>query len=162
MYFIVIRGPLGIGKTTVAKRLAAKLKGEYISIDKILEKNKLDKVTGSHIPLKNFLRANEIILPKASKLLEKKVVVFDGNFYLKKQLQHLLRGLKSKHYVFTLRAPLTTCIERDSKRERIYGKGATKAVYNLVEKFDYGTVIETYGKKSNSVVKEILNKLPKN
>ena len=101
-------------------------------------------------------------MPKASKLLEKKVVVFDGNFYLKKQLQHLLRGLKSKHYVFTLRAPLTTCIERDSKRERIYGKGATKAVYNLVEKFDYGTVIETYGKKSNSVVKEILNKLPKN
>jgi shikimate kinase len=32
-YFVIIRGPLGVGKTTIAKRLAKQLNAKYISID---------------------------------------------------------------------------------------------------------------------------------
>ena len=33
---IIIRGPLGSGKTTIAKEVARKLNAEYISIDSIV------------------------------------------------------------------------------------------------------------------------------
>ena len=33
---ILVRGPLGVGKTTVARKLAASLNAHYISIDSVL------------------------------------------------------------------------------------------------------------------------------
>ncbi|MDD4111129.1 MAG: (d)CMP kinase [Clostridia bacterium] len=40
-YYIIIRGPAGVGKTTIAKNLQDKLGADYISFDEILEKYKL-------------------------------------------------------------------------------------------------------------------------
>ena len=156
-YFIIIRGALGVGKTSIAKGLAKKLNGNCISIDKILEKNRLDKIKGKCIPKRNFIEADKIILPKVKKYLHNgKVVIFDGNFYHKKQIEHLIKNLKYKHFIFTLKARLLVCIERDSKRKRTYGKKAAKAVHNLVSKFDYGTIINTDNKTEKDVIKEIL------
>lgn len=155
-YFIIIRGPLGIGKSTIAKELAKKFKGEYISIDSLLEKLKLDKIEGDCIPLKNFLKVNMFIIPKIKeKLNKKRIVILDGNFYHKQQIKDLIKNLKFKHFVFTLKAPLSVCIERDKNRKKAYGKEATIAVYNLVSKFDYGIVIDTKNKNINAIVKEI-------
>ena len=42
-YFIIIRGPLGIGKTTIAKKLKKILKAEYISMDEIVDNNMIIK-----------------------------------------------------------------------------------------------------------------------
>lgn len=156
-YYIIIRGPLGVGKSTIAKALAKKLNAEHISIDKVLEENKLDKVKVKCIPLKNFIKANEIVLSKAKKYLDKKkIVIFDGCFYHKEQIKHLIRNLKYKYLVFTLKAKLEVCIKRDSKRKIKYGKEAAKAVHNLVSQFDYGTIINTENKSINEVVNEIL------
>jgi len=41
-YCIIIRGPAGVGKTTIAKKLAKYLNADYASIDKIMKENKLD------------------------------------------------------------------------------------------------------------------------
>ncbi len=159
-YYLIIRGPLGIGKTTVAKKLAARLRAIYISIDSVLEENDLDKVKGKWIPVKNFIKTNNIALPKANGALARgKIVIFDGNFYRKKQLQHLIQSLKAPHYLFTLKAPLDICIRRDSGRKKRYGKDATAAVYNLVEKFDYGIVIDTKNKTARKVTEEIMSYL---
>ncbi len=159
-YYIIIRGPLGIGKTTVAKKLARRLKAEYASIDSILEEENLDKIKGKHISLGNFLKADKIILPKVKEKLNKgKIIVFDGNFYLKKQLLHIISSLRMPHYIFTLKAPLEVCIKRDSRRKRKYGQAATKTVYKLVTRFDYGTVIDTKNKTSEEVVKNIISHL---
>ncbi len=35
---IIIRGPLGVGKTTIAKLLADKIGAQYLSLDKIFKK----------------------------------------------------------------------------------------------------------------------------
>ena len=155
-YFIIIRGPLGVGKTTIAKGLADKLGGVHISIDKVLAKHKLDKVSGRCIPLKNFIKANEIVIPKVRKLLESKVVIFDGNFYHKQQITHLIKKLRYPCFVFTLKAPLKVCIERDKCRKKVYGEGAACAVHNLVSKFDYGRSINTEGKTEKQIIKKIL------
>jgi tRNA uridine 5-carbamoylmethylation protein Kti12 len=156
-YLIIIRGPLGIGKSTMSKLLAKKINVEYLSIDKVLENNKLDKIKGECIPLKNFIEANNIVLPILKEKLKMKSVIIDGNFYHKEQIEHLTKEVKNKCLVFTLKAPLETCIERDKLRKNSYGKDAAKEVHNLVSRFDYGIIIDTDKKTEEQVVEEILS-----
>ena len=163
-YFILIRGPLGCGKTTIAKKLARELKASYISIDQVLEKHGLDKIPPKEpsIPLKNFLNANKLVLPQARTDLEKgKIVIFDACFYNKEVIEDLIENLKYSHYIFTLKAPIELCIERDKGRKRVYGEDAARAVHKMVSRFDYGIVIDVSDTLEKSV-KEILKYLPNN
>jgi shikimate kinase len=155
-YYVIIRGPLGVGKTTVAKKLAKALHAKYISIDAILEKNGLDKVKGKCIPAGNFIKANETILSQV-----RGMAVFDGNFYHEKQIQHLVRNLRTPCFVFTLKAPLDVCVKRDETRKGKYGKEAAKAVYALVSRFDYGISIDTAKMTPAEVSRKILSCLPR-
>ena len=162
-YYILIRGSMASGKTTIAKRLAKILKAEYVPIDIILAKHKLDKVPEDSpgIPAGNFIKADNIILPKVKKLLKKgKIVIFDACFYHKKHILHLIKNLKYPHYVFTLKSPVGDCIKRDIKRKKTLGKDSVCAVHWLVSKFDYGKVINTKNKPVNKTIKEILLYLP--
>lgn len=154
-YVILIRGPLGIGKSTISLGLTKKLNAKYYSMDKILEENGLDKENDSFTP-EDFIKANNIILDEVKTNLKKgKNVILDGCFYFKEQLTHLESKLSNIH-AFNLKAPLETCIKRDSGRKRVYGEQAAKAVYGLVSKFDYGQDIDTNNKTSKQVVEEIL------
>ena len=157
-YYIIIRGPLGIGKSTIAKELAKKLKAEYISIDKVLKKHDLDIIDKKEgcIPAENFIKGDDLIIPKIKET--DKIVILDGCFYHKEQIEHLKKNLKPI-FIFTLKAPLAVCIERDKKREKPYGKEAAKAVYDLVSRFDYGNIIDTENKNVDETVKEILSYL---
>ena len=162
-YFIIIRGPLGIGKSTIAKKLSKIIGAEYVPIDLVLKKNRLDKLGPKEkcIPVKNFIKANKIILPKIKEKLKKnKRVIFDACFYHQESIEHLIKNLPRPNYIFTLKAPLETCIKRDHKRKKSYGQNAAKAVYKLVSKFDYGIVIDTNHKNINQTVKEIISHLP--
>ncbi len=160
-YYILIRGPLGIGKSTISRELAKRLNAEYISMDSILEEHGLAK-TDSDYTADDFVKANEIIIPHAKKLLAKgKIVIFDGNFYFKKQIDHLIKNISATYFVFTLKAPLETCIARDKSREQGCGEEAAKAVYGLVSKLDYGTIIDTSKKNIEQTIQEILSYLPK-
>jgi len=161
-YFVIVRGPLGIGKSTVSKKLADFLGGIYISIDSILEKHGLDKVENEEsIPIKNFLAGNDIIIPEIKQSIAKNIpVVIDGNFYHREQIKHLIEQVPYDHYVFTLKAPLETCIKRDKGRTKPYGREAATAVHNLVSRFDYGQTINTQNLEEKSVIEKILSFLP--
>lgn len=155
---ILIRGPLGIGKSTVAKRLAKQFDAAYISIDQVLEELGLDKTEeGNGIPLKNFLVANDHVIPSIKQnLTDKKKVIIDGNFYHKEQIDHFVSHFGKQIIVITLHAPVEVCIERDRNRNKSYGEDATRAVHAMVSSFDAGTVIDTEGKSVDDVVNEIL------
>ncbi len=161
-YFIIIRGPLGSGKTTIAKKLAKTLKAGYFEIDQIIEQHYLYRdIEGGYISRKSFLRANEIVLPKIEKLLKQGTpVVIDGNFYWKTQITDLINRLKYPHFVFTLIAPLKTCIKWDSERKQPYGKAAVKAVYKKTTKINCGTAIDA-SKTVKKTIEEIQLKLCK-
>ena len=160
-YFIIVRGPLGVGKSTVSGKLAKILHAEYVSVDRVLEKRGLAKTDSDYTP-GDFIKANEYILPgMGTKLRKGKIVVFDGAFYFRKQIGHLIQNLNFPSFVFTLTAPLKVCVERDRKRKNSYGKEATTAVYKLVSRFDYGIAIDTNKKDVNKTVREILSYLPK-
>jgi broad-specificity NMP kinase len=153
MYHIIIRGPLGIGKTTIAKILCKKLNLKYISFDQVLKDNGLDR-KDDKFTASDYIRANQIVLKSI-----RSSTVFDGCFYFRQQITHLKKHLKGKVYVFTLKASLKTCMARDKGRKKSYGKDAAEAVYVMVNRFDYGTTIETDDKTIKEVVNDIIGNL---
>jgi shikimate kinase len=160
---ILIRGPLGIGKTTIAKELTERLNAAYFSMDKILEENNIDKIDEKQgcIPKENFIKADNLILPEIKKAIgQGKNIILDGCFYHQEQIEHLKEELKdNKILIFNLKASLESCIKRDRKRKRVYGEEAARAVHKLVSRFDIGESIDTDGKSEEQVLGEILGVL---
>jgi tRNA uridine 5-carbamoylmethylation protein Kti12 len=162
-YYIIIRGPLASGKSTIAKKLSEILKAEYIAVDVVLDENNLtkDKEEG-YVSQKSFLKVNEITIPKAKKLLDQKIpVIFDGNFYWESQIKDLLEKLDYPHYIFTLKASLSTCIDRDIQRGETHGKIAAEVVHKKSTSFESGIPIETDNKTADEIVNDILYHLKK-
>ncbi len=161
-FYVIIRGPLGCGKSTIAKRLSKILKAKYLAIDRVLDEHDLTKYKeAGYISQKSFIKANEIIAPEARLILDSgKPVVFDGNFYWKSQIDDLIKRLDFSHHVFTLKAPLDVCIERDRHRGKTHGEDAARAVYKKSAEFDYGIVIDI-NRPLSECVKDILSYLPR-
>jgi predicted kinase len=160
-YFVIIRGALGCGKSTIAERLSKKLNAKHISIDKVLAENDLegDREEG-YISQRNFKKANEIVLPEVEEALDSgKSVIFDGNFYWKSQIADLIEKVGCDGYVFTLEAPLEVCIERDSKRNKPHGEGAARAVYKKSTEFEYGISVDVT-QDVEKVISDIMENLP--
>ena len=161
-FFVIIRGPAGIGKSTITKKLKEILSGYYFSFDEIMKKNKLDTIVGGGISAENFVKANKLIIPEAmEKLKGNCVVIFDGCFYRKEQINDLKKNLSFKHYIFSLKAPLKECLDRNKTRKKPLTKKAIEEVYHLVSNLDIGIQIDTSGKNVTEVVNEILKYLPK-
>ncbi len=147
-YYIIIRGPLGSGKSTISEKLAHLLDAKHVHMDEVLEKHGLDKMPpdAPNISAENFIKANEIVLPEVKKLLSGgKIVIFDACFYHKEVIEHLVQNLPYEYYIFTLKAPLELCVQRDSQRHKTHGEGAAAAVHSLVSRFDYGTNVDVTG-----------------
>ena len=51
---IIIRGSLGIGKSTIAKELVKKLKGKSVFINLLLEKSRLNNIEGGMYSTQEF------------------------------------------------------------------------------------------------------------
>ena len=160
-YFIVVRGPAGVGKTTIAKKLAEILKADYLSFDEIMRKKRLDSIVSNGIPSENFVKSNELIIPKAmERLKSNSIVVFDGCFYRNEQINNLKKTLHFEYYIFSLKASLKECLERNKTRKTPMTKKAVEEVYRLVSKLEAGIEINTSGKNTIEVVDEILKCLP--
>ena len=54
-YYIIVRGPAGVGKSVVARKLSRNLNAYHVLFDRIMRKNKLDKVRSKCIPESNFI-----------------------------------------------------------------------------------------------------------
>lgn len=159
-YYIIIRGPLGSGKTTIAKALAARLSADYISVDEVLSTNKLedDKQEG-FISEKSFKRANDFIAEIAKPLLDtKKPIVIDGNFYWQSQIDDLTEKLTYPHAIFSLDAPLEACLQRDAEREKPLGADATRVVYEKTMSVEVGRKVDAT-KDLEEIITEMIDVL---
>lgn len=154
MPFLILHGPLGSGKTTIAKELVKRLDAKIFHMDKVLQKLGLDTPTpNGGIPAENFIKANEVVLPETKKLLEQgRFVIFDACFYHKEVIEHLIQNLQFPHHVFTFKVPVEVCIARDAARTKTLGEDAARAVYGLVSRFDYGVNVDVSGTLEEAVV----------
>lgn len=148
---IIIRGPLGVGKSTVSKLLAKNLNVEYVSLDKVMEDN--DLVGDDGIPLENYLKSNEIIFKLASG--SKNSFIIDGCFYYQEQIDDLKKKFENSVTIFTLTSSVETCIERDSKREEVSGVDSAKFVHMITTKIKAGHEIDN----SDLTVQETIDKI---
>jgi adenylate kinase family enzyme len=151
MKIIIIRGPLGVGKTTIAKLLAEKINAEYISLDKIMKDNNLEEKDG--IPVKNYLQANDIILKTIKD--SKDSFIIDGCFYYQKQIDDLKSKFPNSIVFFSLISSVEKCIARDSQREKPYGKESAEYVHMVTTKIKEGYEIDN----TNLSITETLNKI---
>ncbi len=152
-YYIIVRGPLGAGKTSIAVTLSRRLRAERISIDEVLEANHLeDDIEDGYISQRSFIKANEIAAQKANDAMDSgAIVIFDGNFYWKSQLDDLQGRLRRNGYVFTLKVPLDVCISRDGGRAKPLGIEATREVYEKTTSFEYGIDIDAAGTLEDAI-----------
>ena len=154
-YYIVVRGPLGVGKTTISAALAQSVGAVVISIDQIADK----KWDGGTVRL--YVNANRLAAERTRSVLAHGTpVVFDGCFYWKTQIADLERRLAFPHEVFTLKAPLSVCIKRDSGRKVVFGTEAAEQVYRKVTRFEYGVAIDAT-QDIPTIVKEIRSHPPR-
>ena len=135
---MIVRGPLGAGKTTVARALAARLDARLVSVDPILDRWRWDG--GSE---RLFLRANRLVLERAASSLRRgRPVVIEGNFYWRRVLDDLLERLPVRATIVRLDLPVATCAARDRQRRRPHGAEAAAAVYAKVARVRRGIRID--------------------
>lgn len=157
-YYIIVRGPLGSGKTTISKALAARLSADHISVDEVLDQHGSDKDNEQgFISQKSFKRANDFIAEMAKPLLDaKKPIVIDGNFYWQSQIDDLTEKLVYPHAIFSLDVPLEVCVKRDAERDNSLGADATKVVYGKTISVEAGRKIDAT-KDVEDVVTEMID-----
>ena len=152
---IIIRGPLGVGKTTVSKLLAERLNFKYLSLDKIIKDNNLED--GEEIPLEHFLISNEIIF----KLINNSEITYiiDGCFYYQEQINDLIKKFKNNIQIFSLISNIKICIARDSKREKTHGENSARFVHRATTKIKVGEEIDNSNLTIEETVTQIIKKL---
>ncbi len=152
---IVIRGPLGVGKTTISKLLAEKLQAEYLSVDEILHKSDLDGP--DEISVENFLKANEIIFKLVNN--SEKIFIIDGNFYYQEQIDDLKQKFTDQIIFFTIISPVEKCLERDTGREKSLGEASTRFIYEITTKITEGFEIDNSDLTAEETVEKIMKKI---
>lgn len=146
VFYVIVRGPLGSGKTALSRRVAGAIGGKYIAIDRILEEHDLEQWEDDYISEPSFLAANGIAVREAEASLRQGTpVVIDGNFYWKSVVEDLVARLPHPHVVFTLKVPLSVCVARDAGRPVPLGAENTKMVFDKTTTFDYGVALDATG-----------------
>jgi shikimate kinase len=154
---IIIRGPLGVGKTTVSLILSQNLHLEYLPLDKIVDDNHLVPPDADGIPLESYLKANEIILDLANK--SEISFIIDGCFYYQEQIDDLIKKFEKNVEIFTLTSHVDKCIERDSKRLKVYGEDSARFVHMVTTKIQAGHEIDNTDLTVEETVEKIMEKI---
>lgn len=156
---IIIRGPAGIGKTTIGKLLKKKL-GDCLlfNVDMICS-----DMIGDH-PRKTKVRhaAHELCYMAAKKTPTKNII-FERLFLDQEDIDHIIKLFSKTKYkliVITLKAPISRLVKQDSKRPGVLGSEDIKRLHSLFAKSNVettGKIIEVRNKSVERIVDEIID-----
>lgn len=154
---IIIRGPLGVGKTTIATSLAQKFDATYVSVDQIIDDHMLVPSDADGVPLESFLQANQIIRDRVENVAGP--VIVDGCFYYREQIDDLVKTFVGDVGIITLLTSVETCIKRDSERDHVYGEDAARFVHMVTTEIHEGHEIDTTHLTIEETVERVLHLL---
>ena len=157
MSYIIIRGPAGVGKSTLRKNLIKWFRNKKIKV-RAFSPGALRKRYKLNFSLRNKLKADNFYISKAKNLINKNyVIVFDEVYYYKQQISNFNKKL-GKPIIISLKASLENILERNNKR-KVKKKLPTKTiieVYNLDKLFKIGNIINTENKSEKQILKEVI------
>ena len=160
---LTLTGMMGVGKTTIGKRLAKKLNFSFVDIDKIIEKQEGESISSIFRNKgESYFRKLETQLTIKELKNNNSVISLGGGAFL----NHSIRQISKKHSIsFWLDVPVETLIKRlkKSKNRPILGKektdGSIKKIYFIRKKFynkaDYRIRCKTLTLKQ--IIEKILN-----
>jgi adenylate kinase family enzyme len=163
-FVIVITGPTGVGKTTLALMLSKHYGCPYISEDEIARNNFPTIYQNiENYPDKVRLIANQLFKEARKHFDAKKSVVID-RINLEKEFIENMQKTFHRHLILkVLWPPIEVTIERDRKREGwTSGENAVKAFYQKYEELKPIIGEENYIDNSGQTPKEVLGKLVAN
>ena len=157
MHIIVIRGPSGVGKTSVALRLSDYIHAEYFSFDEVMKLHELDADVEGIIPIANFIKANEIIFSEI-KTTAADVCILDCSLYHKEHLEDIQKRADESCItmsVFTMDASLVVCQKRNSTSRTAKPNEKIEKIHSAVHALITGIVVPTRDKTVRDIVGEI-------
>ncbi len=157
MKHIIVRGPLAVGKSTISRELSEELNYKYISLDEVIDSNKLVPSGVDGVPFESFMKANEILRNYAQQ--SEQPLVIDGCFYYQEQIDDLIKKLDEKAVIFSLICSIEECIERDSGRVKVYGEDAARFVHMMVDRVKAGIEIDVTKLSASEAVTAITTEL---
>ena len=172
---IIIRGASGVGKTTVAEKLANELKIKKLArvpVDITPSRLVVNPYSINRDEMAKLTQDNSESLVK-NFLSEGYTIIIDGMFYRKHKGRNSLKRLldigkknKAKTYVIELDADKEDVLERINQRSKTDKKSDNdaKRVLDRYERFSKtrykeSLVIDTKGKNVDKIIKEILREV---
>ncbi len=158
--YILIRGSIGVGKTTIATLLEKKISEENYhaklwSLDKFKNENVSKDVT-----YYAKRRAIELLTPIVNSSIDKNnVPLIEGVLYEQDLFLYLINNVYGKALKVKLTAPLELCIKRDSIRAYPRGVYRVTRTWNLLQNVhgdDYE--VNAGNKNIEEIVNEIIDK----
>jgi len=136
---LTLTGMMGVGKTTIGKRLAKKLNYSFVDIDKIIEKQEGESISSIFKNKgENYFRKLETQQTIKELNKDNSVISLGGGAFLNSSI----RQCSKKHSIsFWLDVPIETLLKRlkKSKNRPVLGKektdSAIKKIYFIRKKF---------------------------
>ena len=158
--YILIRGPIGVGKTAVGSLLSDRLKNDgynnfLLSLDKFRNEN-----VGKEVTYLNKKRAIELVVPKINDLISYNCIpIVEDVLYEQDMLFYLINNIEGNSLRIKLMAPFDICIKRDCSRKFPRGKVRVEVTWQMLQKDDPNEFrIETKDMSIEDVVNLILSR----
>lgn len=151
---ILLRGPAGVGKSTIGKQLQEQLSGNWANLDVDLFKHMISKESS----LFRSDTAHDVTLYFLEKLLQSDVSVvieeiFKEPFYY--QTLKLFEKYNCEVLTVFLTAPADTVVQRDKERAKHKGEDTIRMLHNEISPLSEKLIIDTSRNTTQETVDQI-------
>tara|TARA_B100001057_G_scaffold479543_1_gene551311 strand:+ start:454 stop:969 length:516 start_codon:yes stop_codon:yes gene_type:complete len=129
---LTLTGMMGVGKTTIGKNLAKKLRYNFVDIDKLIENN---EGTSINLIFKNksesYFRKIESDITLAELKKEKSVISLGGGGFLNNNIRKNIKRLSTSFWLDIPTHVLTKRLKNSNQRPLLYKKNISEVLKKI-------------------------------